>query len=387
MKNSKLLIVFSTLLTLVGCSNAISSTPTSTNSNNSTHSEVSVPNYEYRNATYSNPIKITNNGEIYNGGLSDPAFVIGDNGYYYMVCGNTLLKSEDCCNWEICLGSIIKDRPLWGNEIYGRDIWAGIWAPDLIKIKDKWILYYSLSAWDMPCGIGYATSDNIEGPYTDHGKFFDLNEIGVLNCIDPQPFIDDDGSIYMTVGSFQGNWLIELESDGLSCKNGIAYQKENKTLIAGQVSNWDGSQYEGGYIIKKDDYYYYFGSSGSCCEGKKSTYLVRVGRSKSIKGPYIDSNNRFLTMSGSGANYGNLVLWAGVNNPDYSGPGHNSIFLDEAGDYWIYYHGWSKLDDWGTRHIFMDKLLWDEKGFPYVENYKPSFQEEKPGPRFIITDK
>ena len=123
------------------------------------------------------------------------------------------------------------------------------------------------------------------------------------------------------------------------------------------------------------------------CEGKKSTYLVRVGRSKSIKGPYIDSNNRFLTMSGSGANYGNLVLWAGVNNPDYSGPGHNSIFLDEAGDYWIYYHGWSKLDDWGTRHIFMDKLLWDEKGFPYVENYKPSFQEEKPGPRFIITDK
>jgi hypothetical protein len=35
----------------------------------------------------------------------------------------------------------------------------------------------------------------------------------------------------------------------------------------------------------------------------------------------------------------------------------------------------------------MDKLLWDEKGFPYVENFKPTFQEEKPGPRFIIRDK
>ena len=195
MKNNfKLLIVFSTLLSLGAC--GIKQNNSSTTS--STHSSIEVPQYEYYNATYMNPISITKNGEAYNGGLSDPAFVVGDNGYYYMVCGNTLLKSSDCCNWEICLGSIIKDRPLWGNEIYGRDIWAGIWAPDLIKIKDKWILYYSLSAWDMPCGIGIATSDNIEGPYTDHGKFFDLNEIGVLNCIDPQPFIDDDGKVYMT---------------------------------------------------------------------------------------------------------------------------------------------------------------------------------------------
>ena len=92
-------------------------------------------------------------------------------------------------------------------------------------------------------------------------------------------------------------------------------------------------------------------------------------------------------MSGSGANYGNLVIWAGVNNPDYAGPGHNSIFLDEAGDYWIYYHGFSRLDDFVTRHIFMDKLLWDENGFPYVNKYKPSFQQELPGPRFIIKEK
>ena len=385
MKNKlKLLIVFSTLLSLGAC--GVKPNNSSTSSNTSDHTSIQVPEYEYYNATYSNPISITKNGEAYNGGLSDPAFVVGDNGYYYMVCGNTLLKSKDCCNWEICISGIIS-RPLWSVDIYGYDIGAGVWAPDLIKIKDKWILYYSLSAWDKPCGIGYATSDNIEGPYTDHGKFFDLNEIGVLNCIDPQPFIDDDGRVYMTVGSFQGNWLVELEEDGLSCKNGIAYQKENKVLIAGHVSNWDGSQYEGGYIIKKDGWYYYFGSSGSCCEGKASTYLVRVGKSQSITGPYVDANQKALTMSGSGANYGNLVIWAGVNNQDYVGPGHNSIFLDEAGDYWIYYHGFSRLDDFGTRHIFMDKLLWDDNGYPYVEKYKPSFQVEKPGPRFIISEK
>ena len=31
----------------------------------------------------------------------------------------------------------------------------------------------------------------------------------------------------------------------------------------------------------------------------------------------------------------------------------------------------------------MDKHLWNEKGYPYVEGRKPSFQEELPGPRFI----
>ena len=60
MKNSKLLIVFSTLLTLVGCGNVITN---SSNNVSSSHSEISVPNYEYKNATYSNPIKITNNGQ------------------------------------------------------------------------------------------------------------------------------------------------------------------------------------------------------------------------------------------------------------------------------------------------------------------------------------
>ena len=190
----------------------------------------------------------------------------------------------------------------------------------------------------------------------------------------------------MTVGSFQGNWLIELEEDGLSCKNGIDYQKNNKILIGGAVNAWDGSQYEGGYIIKKDDWYYYFGSSGNCCEGKNSTYRVRVGKSKSVIGPYKDADGYSLTLSGAGKNYGNLVLWAGITNNDYVGPGHNSIFLDDAGDYWIYYHAWHRLDNWATRHIFMDKLLWDENGYPYVENRKPSFQVEKDGPRLIVEE-
>ena len=379
-------LALAVLMCSAGCSTATSSNTSSVKPTPSSSSTKIEDPKSYWFETYTNPTSVVNaSGQPYKVEIADPSVVRGDNGYLYCVSTDRrFLRSEDGCNWEVISESII-DNPSWGKEYSSKGY--NLWAPDLIKIGDKWIYYYSLSGWGSPIGIGYATADDIEGPYTDQGKLFTGDEMGVLNCIDPQPFVDVDGTVYMTVGSFQGLWLVELTKDGMGLEGGIEYQKENKVLIAGKVGGWDGSTYEGGYIMRKEDKYYYFGSAGTCCEGQNSTYRVYVGVADNVAGPYVDKKNRPLTMSGSGANYGNLVVWAGVNNQDYVGPGHNSIFLDEAGDYWIYYHGFSKLDDFATRHIFMDKLLWDDKGYPYVENYKPTFQETKPGPRFIISEK
>jgi len=62
-----------------------------------------------------------------------------------------------------------------------------LWAPDINKIGDKYVLYYSMSVWggELTCGIGCATADKPEGPFTDHGKMFRSNEINVQNSIDP----------------------------------------------------------------------------------------------------------------------------------------------------------------------------------------------------------
>ena len=102
-------------------------------------------------------------------------------------------------------------------------------------------------------------------------------------------------------------------------------------------------------------------------------------------------------MSGSGTTCGELVLWAGSgSNRDVVGVGHNSVMVDDAGDWWIYYHGYSKQDTFGTRHLFMDKLVFDDKDYPYVsyeyededgnmktKNYLPSYELELEGPRFF----
>ena len=131
-----------------------------------------------------------------------------------------------------------------------------------------------MSVWggEQTCGIGVATADSPQGPFTDHGKMFRSNEIGVQNSIDPS-FLQYEGRNYLVWGSFRGIYVIELTEDGLSLKPGA-----EKKRIA-------GTAFEAAYIHKHGDYYYMFASIGSCCEGIRSTYKVVVGRSKKSGDP------------------------------------------------------------------------------------------------------
>lgn len=339
-------------------------------------------------------------GRTYTSEVADPHIVKGDDGYFYMFSTNRVgLKSTDGCNWEVFSTNII-DRPTWGDafvkENYPDKGSPQVWAPDVIKIKDKWIYYYSLSAWGAPVGIGYATSDNPDGPYVDQGKLFFGKELGIKNCIDPCIFREGN-DVYMVVGSFQGCYIVELSEDGFSLyeddtiEDKFAYWKEHKTLVAGYDGNWDGATYEGTYLTKKGEYYYLFGSVGTCCAGKDSTYSVFVGRSKDILGPYVGKDNKPMTMSGYSSTFGELVLWAGSPSAEKSvyGPGHNSILVDDAGNWWMYYHGYLEKDTYKTRHFLMDRIYWDDDGYPYVGseengNFKrPSYDVELEGPSIL----
>lgn len=335
--------------------------------------------YEY----YSNPVAVYDQTGEYETEIADPTVVRDpESGFFYCVSTlGRLLKSEDGCTWTLALSQII-ERPSWGDDLLpsGSNT-PSLWAPDLVYIGGQWVCYYSLSGWDSPVGIGYATADSIEGPYTDQGKFVTLDEIGIGNCIDPFVFIDDDGKVYMGAGSFMGIALWELTEDGLACLNGVEYAKENKVWIGGRESTyWDGTEYEGGYIFKKDGYYYFMGSAGTCCSGASSTYTVYVGRSTDIYGPYEDADGNDMAESGGGTTYGNLVI---EGKSEVYGPGHNSVIVDDYGQYWIYYHAYTSVDNYATRHLMMDRLYFDEDGYPYVEGQVPSFQEELPGPYIL----
>ena len=368
MKTRSLFLFATTLLALSSCGAAPRENTTSIDTNT------------YWNGTYSNPLFVnSSSGSFYGSEVADPCVVRGDDGYIYCFStGGRALRSEDGCQWEIYKESIIA-RPSWGDGFYENKI-PGIWAPDVVKIGDKWIYYYSLSAWGGPCGIGYATADEIAGPYTDQGRLFFSEEIGgeytvgVENAIDSQVVIDDDGAVYMVVGSFHCCYMIQLTEDGMGLYKGHKYQKDNKILIS-------SNRFEGSWIFKAGDYWYYMGSVGTCCNKKESSYHVRVGMSDSITGPYIDSEGKRLDAPSE--ENGDLVVWSKGSNENTKGPGHNAVIRDDAGDYWWYGHTYYDYDNFATRHLAMDKLQWDENDMPYIEGRELSYYDEINGPRWL----
>jgi arabinan endo-1,5-alpha-L-arabinosidase len=289
--------------------------------------------------------------------LPDPTIIKAEDGFFYLfatedIRNTPIHKSKDLVNWEFT-GTAFTDKTRPDFEPKG-----GLWAPDINYIDGKYVLYYSMSVWggEWTCGIGVATGDSPEGPFTDHGKLFRSNEIVVQNSIDPF-YIGEDGKHYLFWGSFRGIYAIELTSDGLSLK-----PDAEKQQIA-------GTAYEGTYIHKKDGWYYLFASIGSCCEGVNSTYTTVAGRSENLFGPYKNKAGHSMM-----DNHHEVLIHG---NERFAGTGHNSeIVQDDAGNDWIFYHAVDKNNPQG-RMLMLDEVQW-QNGWPYVDGNAPGNVKKVP---------
>lgn len=306
---------------------------------------------ETEHTTYKNP--------VIDYSLPDPTIIKANDGYFYVYATENIRnlpihRSKNLVDWEE-VGTAFTDQTRPTFEPKG-----ALWAPDINYIGGQYVLYYSMSVWggEWTCGIGVATAEKPEGPFTDRDMMFRSNSIGVQNSIDPF-YIEDDGKKYLFWGSFRGIYGIELSNDGLSIKEGA-----EKKQVA-------GTAYEGTYIHKQGGYYYMFASIGSCCEGLKSTYTTVVGRSKNLFGPYVDKKGQPMM-----ENHHEILIRA---NEAFVGTGHNSeIVTDKAGNEWMLYHAVSKANPTG-RVLMMDQVKW-VNDWPEVTGSTPSL--EAPAPVF-----
>jgi arabinan endo-1,5-alpha-L-arabinosidase len=300
------------------------------------------------NENYSNPVIAKN--------LPDPTVIKAADGYFYLYATGRITpvyKSKNLVDWAFAGNAFSEEtRPVFEPN-------GGIWAPDINEIDGKYVLYYSMSVWggEQTCGIGVAVANNPGERFTDRGKLFRSNEIGVQNSID-QFYIEENGKNYLFWGSFHGIYSIELEYNGLDIKKGA-----EKRQVA-------GTAFEGTYIHKKGEYYYLFASVGSCCEGVKSTYRLVAGRSKSLFGPYLDKSGKDMIDNGY-----SVVI---ASNKRFTGNGHCSeIVQDDAGNDWIFYHG-VDIENPKGRMLLLDQIKWDEDGWPYIAGGTPSITAGKP---------
>ena len=289
--------------------------------------------------------------------LPDPTVIKASDGYFYLYATEDtrnvpIHKSADLVNWSF-VGTAFTEQSRPTYEPKG-----GIWAPDINFINNQYILYYSMSLWggEWTCGIGAATSDKPEGPFTDRGKLFRSNEIDVQNSIDPF-YIEEDGKKYLFWGSFRGIYVIELSADGLS------------VMVGAEKRQVAGTAYEGVYIMKKDGFYYFFASIGSCCQGVNSTYTTVVGRSDKLFGPYLNKSGESMS-----ANKHEIFI---RGNDRFVGTGHNAeLTADRDGKTWILYHAVDKTNPKG-RVLMLDEVQW-ANGWPYVEDSTPSYSWKRP---------
>lgn len=300
--------------------------------------------------TYTNPTAFMD--------FADPYVFKADDGFWYAYATEGgVYRSSDMVLWE---SAYKVNTPTWGSA------GAHIWAPCVVQFGDTYNYYYALSAWGDPNpSIGLMTADSPAGPFVDTGeatgKLFDSVSSGVNNSIDPDVFKDPvSGKTYIIWGSFNGIWAWELDS-----------QTGTKT-IGSPVEIISDRSYEAPNLLYKNNTYYLFMSAGSCCDGANSTYNVQVYTATSVLGPYTKSPIGDSAFSGSILH----KTTSPVNGMDVYGPGHTVVVEDDAGDWWIYYHGYlSMRGTLSTRILFMDKILW-EGNYPYVKDYVPSLTEQ-----------
>lgn len=300
--------------------------------------------------TYSNAI-------FTNFSLPDPDVIRGDDGYFYLYAtehkrndpdmkNSPIMRSPDLISWTR-VGSLFTDST--HPQITDQD--AGIWAPSVNKVGNKYVIYYSQPGKNYKHAIGVAVSDSPTGPFTDLGKLIDSNEQGVEISIDAYLY-QEDGRNYLFWGSFRSISVLELTEDGTAIKN-KATQKRREVA---------GGQYEASVVLKRDNWYYLIVSTGDYSKG--GTYRIVVGRSQSVFGPYVDKNGNDMMSV-----HHELVL---KGNSTFSSPGHCSrIITDDAGQDWILYHAYPNDKDY--RCLMLDRINWVD-GWPVSPGQQPTSQ-------------
>jgi arabinan endo-1,5-alpha-L-arabinosidase len=301
------------------------------------------------------PDALTLSGSV---GAHDPTIAVCAGKYYRFSTGLgiPMAVSSDLKSWAPAGSGTVFDRiPAWTRSAVPGS--TDFWAPEVVKLGGRYRIYYAISTFGSNVSaIGVAsnaTLDPLSPDYAwiDEGAVIESRRADDFNAIDPAVAFAPNGAPYLAFGSFwSGIKLVELDRD----TGKLAKPGESPLPIARRPSPPDAI--EGAYILPKDGKYYLFVSFDFCCRGSSSTYNIRVGRSNSIEGPYLDRDGKPMLEGG-----GTLVRESGAR---YKGPGHNSVLVD-AGVYYLVYHAYDAQAG-GLVRCRIEPLRWDAEGWPFV---------------------
>jgi arabinan endo-1,5-alpha-L-arabinosidase len=285
----------------------------------------------------------------------DPSTLALSDGEYWMFAtgrGIGSWRSKDLQKWEAG-PRVFEESPAWVAQAVPENRNSHFWAPDIIKVGNRFLLYYSVSSFGKrTSAIALATNATLNPAdptfhWRDEGIVIRSGNADNFNAIDPALFRDADGKLWMTFGSFwSGIKLLELDP---ATGKRVATDSPLHALAHNRAI-------EAAFLHRREGKYYLFVNHGWCCRGINSTYHIRVGRSEKISGPYVDRSGRALLDGG-----GTVVL---ESNGPFIGPGHAGIFRTNAAE-WFSCHFYDATQR-GRPSFALRPLTWDAEGWPVV---------------------
>ncbi|MDO5516073.1 MAG: family 43 glycosylhydrolase [Clostridium sp.] len=311
-----------------------------------------------------------------------------------------------------------------------------VWAPNVTYNKDyvnedgskgAYMMYYCTSSTYKRSAIGFAVSKDIEGPYTygntivysgftdkdaqDSGSSINTNynntniksliDNNVIdgvneswfsnkeyntsyapNAIDPEILYDEDGTMWMSYGSWSGGiYMLKMNPEtGMPIYPG----RDENVDSENPTDRYFGTRIAGGYtksgegaeIVydKSNGYYYlYMSYAGLAADGG---YNIRMFRSKNPEGPYVDAEGNNAALSGNVDNsYCGIKLIGNYKfncqDVGYKAAGHNSSFIDDDGQMYLIYH--QRFNDGTETHeVRVHQMFINEEGWPCTAPYENS---------------
>lgn len=357
--------------------------------------------------------------------VHDPSIFEGEDGQYYIFGSHmTAAKSSDLLNWEMIADKYTKTNPVYGQVYEVQDqafAWTGmasseiktddkgthVWAPAVVynKTMGKYCMYYCTSSTFNASTLCFGTADAPEGPYTWQKSLIfsgftgaNIDKTDVLdyvdeafakknyvkggqynyedypNAIDPTVFYDEDDRMWMVYGSWSGGiYLLEIDPSTGDVIHPVADEANRVDAYFGKKLLGGGHiSIEGPWITydKEQGYYYLYVSYGGLAAA--GGYQIRVFRSETVDGDYVDMNGQFPERNAFHENFG-LKLSGNYKIPSlekaYMATGHNSQFkASDSRDYVVFH---TRFNNGTENHSpRVHQMLYNQEGWPCMLPYQ-----------------
>ena len=260
-------------------------------------------------------------GLVYPFDFPDPDVVlVGDTYFAYStnaVAGNIqVIESTNLTSWN-AVGNALPNLPAWATPNY-------TWAPAMIHVGDTYLLYFAAKVAGPGGGeecISVASATQPQGPFIDNSSSPLECQASMGGSIDPSPFVDTDGKLYLVWKSngLAGPatiWSEQLNSIG----TGFATNDSPAQLLVPNQA-WEAGVVESPDMVTTGGHYFLFYSGNSW---NSANYAVGVADCSGLLGPCTNPSSGPILASSTGM----------------KGPGGESIFTDASGAYWIAFHAW-----------------------------------------------